>query len=279
MVKSLVRLALASEHTRTPLKRPDITAKALDGKGRRFRSVFDGAQLVLRETFGMELVELPAREKVTLTQRRTAVTQAQSQSAGSNATKTWVLRSVLPAEFRIPEIIGPSKTPSLEMESAYVGLYTFVVSLIALSGGRLEESRLERSLRRMNAGETTPVDQTARVLQKMEKQGYIVRIRETSGGEESIEYAVGSRGKVEIGRDGVAGLVRKVHGHEDNDAETQDDLNKRLDRSLQSWAIDPQEHSNARAATSNGRGGKGKGKTKGKRKATTNDDDDDSEDD
>jgi len=70
MVKKLVRLALASEYQRRPIRRADISEKVLGSQGRQFKKVFDQAQLDLRSVFGMEMVELPAKEKVTIRQRR-----------------------------------------------------------------------------------------------------------------------------------------------------------------------------------------------------------------
>lgn len=71
MVKKLVRLALSSEYSRLPIRRGDISAKVLGEQGsRQFKTVFETAQKQLRTVFGMELTELPAREKVTVAQRR-----------------------------------------------------------------------------------------------------------------------------------------------------------------------------------------------------------------
>jgi hypothetical protein len=70
MVKKLVRLALASEYQRRPIRRADITEKVLGSQGREFKTVFEQAQTDLRAVFGMELRELPAKDKVTLQQRR-----------------------------------------------------------------------------------------------------------------------------------------------------------------------------------------------------------------
>jgi hypothetical protein len=70
MVKKLVRLAFASEYQRRPIRRGDITEKVLGSQGRQFKKVFDQAQSDLRSVFGMEMVELPAKEKVTIRQRR-----------------------------------------------------------------------------------------------------------------------------------------------------------------------------------------------------------------
>lgn len=71
MIQKMVRLALSSEYSRLPIRRADISAKVLGEQGsRQFKTVFDSAQRELRDKFGMEMTELPAREKVTITQRR-----------------------------------------------------------------------------------------------------------------------------------------------------------------------------------------------------------------
>jgi hypothetical protein len=71
MVKKLVRLAIASEYSRLPIRRTDISAKVLGEQGsRQFKLVFEQAQNELRHRFGMEMSELPAKEKVTISQRR-----------------------------------------------------------------------------------------------------------------------------------------------------------------------------------------------------------------
>lgn len=71
MVKKLVRLAMASEYSRLPIRRNDISAKVLGEQGsRQFKQVFEQAQRELKQRFGMEMSELPARDKTTITQRR-----------------------------------------------------------------------------------------------------------------------------------------------------------------------------------------------------------------
>ena len=71
MVKKMVRLALACEYQRRPIRRADISEKVLGSSGgRQFKHVFNAAQMQLRSVFGMEMVELPAREKITLAQKR-----------------------------------------------------------------------------------------------------------------------------------------------------------------------------------------------------------------
>lgn len=120
--------------------------------------------------------------------------------------------------------------PSSGPEASYVGLYTFVVSVIYLSeGGRCSESKLERALGKVNAADYVLGGQkTDKVLKQMEKDGYIVKVKEReAGGEESVEYVVGPRGRVEVSEVGVAGLVRDVYKGKDIDG-----LENRLEKSL-----------------------------------------------
>ncbi|KAF2101240.1 MAGE-domain-containing protein, partial [Rhizodiscina lignyota] len=222
MVKKLVRLALSCEYSRQPIRRVDI-GKVLGGRSRQFKEVFDEAQMTLRDTFGMELVELPVKEKVTLQQRRAA----QKSEKQATSSKSWVLQSTLPDKYRDPDIIPPPQIPSTETESAYVGLYTFIVGVIYLAGGTLPEAKLERYLRATNTETSTPIDLTQKLITRLIREGYIVRNRDNSSGEEVVEYMVGPRGKVEIGEEGVAGLVQTVYGEK-----APDDLERRLERSL-----------------------------------------------
>lgn len=143
----------------------------------------------------------------------------------------WVLQTIVPEQYRVPEAIGPSR-PAEKAEddtaAAYVGLYTMVMALIIIAGGRLPENKLDRSLRRMNANQSTPVDTTDKTIALMIKDGYIVRVKETVNGDDTIDYIVGPRGKVEMGREGFAELVRRIYG----DDEDEEELEKKIKRTL-----------------------------------------------
>jgi hypothetical protein len=144
----------------------------------------------------------------------------------------WVLQTIVPEQYRLPEAIGPSRPLEQDennKEAAYVGLYTMVIALIMIAGGRLPEGKLDRALRRMNANQTTPLDSTDKTLALMSKDGYIVRVRESTGGEETTDYIVGPRGKVEVGREGFAHLIRTIYGNDNGDPE---ELEKKIKRTL-----------------------------------------------
>lgn len=149
------------------------------------------------------------------------------------------MTSVLPQRFRVAEILPPPQIPTAETESQYVALYTFVIALILLSGGSIPDNRLDRHLKRANVEDTSALanpaaysglDKTEKLLKRMEKDGYVVKIRDTSTGEETIDWIVGQRGKVEVGEVGVSGLVKAVYGELDED--DADELERKLERSL-----------------------------------------------
>lgn len=162
MIKKLVRLALASEYARQPLRRADINAKILKSDGGsasirgNFRLVFNGAQKTLRNVFGMELVDLPTRERTSLNDRRTAASQKATQTATqkSKAQKeldgddvdtqgrsrpkdsilsatSWMLVSRLPTAYKTrQELLIPSRAPDSNTEAVYTALCTMIVTIL-----------------------------------------------------------------------------------------------------------------------------------------------------
>lgn len=138
-----------------------------------------------------------------------------------------MLQTILPEQYRIPEIIGPSRPlteDDINQEDSYVGLYTATIALIIIAGGKIAEGKLDRALRRMNADQSTPMGSKDKTIALMVKDGYIASVKE----EESVDYIIGPRGKMEVGRDGFANLIRKMYGGEDD----QDELEKRIERTL-----------------------------------------------
>jgi hypothetical protein len=200
------------------------------------------------DVFGMALIELSKADRVTVRQKRgtytgrcltqslltmsTAAAASESQSKSSN---TWVLQSLVPEQYRVPEVIGPSRPApedTLNKEDAYVGLYTMAIALVTINGGSLPEGKLERALKRLNANQSTPLGTTERTMATMIKDGYIVRIRETTTDEETVDYIVGPRGKIEVGRAGFAAFVRAIYTASEDEGFDEADLEKRIKRTL-----------------------------------------------
>ncbi|TIC96106.1 hypothetical protein CH35J_008616 [Colletotrichum higginsianum] len=172
LAKKLVRYALACEFSRTPIRRDGIKERVLGDQGRAFRKVFEMAQLQLRTVWGMELQELAVREKFTMAEKRQAL---KSGSQAKTSSGVFVLSTTLPATYRTPAIIAPSKAPSIETEASYIGFYTMIITIILASGGELSEQKLRRHLNRLNAEANVASEKTEDVLKRMQAQGYVVR--------------------------------------------------------------------------------------------------------
>ncbi|KAF4442497.1 Non-structural maintenance of chromosome element 3 [Fusarium acutatum] len=228
LVKKLVRYVISSEYSRTVIRRDGIKERVLGTQGRSFRRIFDLAQTQLRRVWGMELRELPVREKMSLQEKRQAMKANAQPKLGSGA---YILTSILPEPYRHATILAPSKTPSADDEATYAGFYTMVISVISLSGGELSEQKLKRYLQRLNADQNVSMDKTEIILKRMEKQGYVVKRVERpplgQDGDPTTTWHVGPRGKEEVGVDGVMGMTREVYGDSWND-----DNEKKLRASL-----------------------------------------------
>lgn len=142
---------------------------------------------------------------------------------------------MLPEQYKTARIIAPSRVISADEEAAYVAFYTLVISLIRISGGDLSDAMLKRHLRRLNAEQHTFSNtKTEDTLARMLRQGYLVRsidkeARQHGDDDSATTWHVGPRGKVEVGDEAVAGLVREVWGAEGQGEE----LEARLHASLQ----------------------------------------------
>ncbi|KAF8854370.1 MAGE-domain-containing protein [Acephala macrosclerotiorum] len=227
VVKKIVRYALACEFQRMPIRKTGITEKVIGKQRGSFKRVFEGAQEQLRTKFGMEMVELPVREKTTMKEKRAA----QKSKGGSKTTSSYVLTTTLPTKYRIPEIMPPSIIGNVGNEAAYIGICSIIVSIIALSaGGTIQDARLMHHLKSMNLETNTPVGKTEDVLKKMISQGYIQKIVERNENDETMDWIVGPRGKVELAAKGIRGLVLEVYGGEDQ--ELRKDVDQKVQKAL-----------------------------------------------
>ncbi|KAI1771619.1 MAGE-domain-containing protein [Hypoxylon cercidicola] len=224
LVKKLVRYALACEYARIPIKRDGIRDKVLGNNPRSFKRVFEGAQAQLQRVFGMEMLELPVKEKRTLKEKQKA--NARKASSHTASSRQYILVSTLPREYKSQSIIAPSRIPSTSEEAAFVGFYTMVISLIILNGGELSDTKLRRHLARLNASQNLPMDKTDNVLQKIMRQGYVDKVVEKNDGDDAVTWCVGPRGRVEVPSESIAAVVTEVWG------ELPDDFHQKLQRSL-----------------------------------------------
>lgn len=145
-----------------------------------------------------------------------------------------------------------------EDSAAFVAFYTVVIALLYLNNGSGTLAWLRRQLMPLGCHESVAAaggEKTDVVLARLARLGYLVRVvdKDTAGGgggaggdapgieDETVNFFIGPRGKVEVGPEGVARLVRKVwrvggggrHGGTRlRPGEVDEDLEKRLRASL-----------------------------------------------
>jgi DNA-binding PadR family transcriptional regulator len=137
-------------------------------------------------------------------------------------------------KFRTPDILNPPSAPTPAHEGTYTAIYTVLISLISLSGGSLPDAKMERYLTKLGMQDNTPVqdyEKTEKLQKRLEKDGYIVRVKESTGtGEDDVYWLVGPRGKIEVGDTGVRGLTKAVYGELDDKED--EELERKIERSL-----------------------------------------------
>ncbi|KAK9363981.1 MAGE family-domain-containing protein [Lipomyces starkeyi] len=242
MAKRLVRLALAGEQARNPLRRTTVNEKILEASHRRdFPHVFKASQNLLTSILGMKLVELPNR---TVPVRGTKKRGRLAKPPPSSSTKSYILTSNLPEPFRKLDVLKPKN----EGDAVYNGIVTTVCSIILLSGGQITSAALMKHLRTLGIDKDTPLggQSTEEVLKLMLKHLYLEREKEddTMGidtGDSVWTYSIGPRAKVELTEDAVVDFAVSVYGNHAND-----NLRERLTKAL-TEAKDALEDQNHRA--------------------------------
>jgi DNA-binding PadR family transcriptional regulator len=137
---------------------------------------------------------------------------------------------------------------------------------------------MERYLTKLGMRDNTPVqeyEKTEKLQKRLEKDGYIVRIKESTGtGEDDVYWLVGPRGKIEVGDTGVRGLTKAVYG--DLEDEDDEELERKIERSL---GIGERPTERTQAPKGGQKAQPGKKKKPAEQEPEDEEDDDDEEDD
>jgi len=204
-VNDTVRYALACEHRKQIIRKDDIAKKVLTTHSRSFPMIFDKTQKKLRHLFGMELTELASKDKSTAAKRATAK---------NTATKSYVLRNILPEEHNDPSIIHHADE---EYESA--GILYVILALIFVNERHMNDETLYSHLNRLRVPEESEAfGDRAKLLDGFVRHGYLRRQKLaselTQSDQPAFEYSWGPRAKAEIPEQNMAGLISSVYGVE-----------------------------------------------------------------
>ncbi|KXN72024.1 MAGE-domain-containing protein [Conidiobolus coronatus NRRL 28638] len=225
----LVRYAIFNENKKAPIKKEDITKKILGDMSRSFQKVFDRAQQILKDVFGLKLVELPQKDtaaSASLVTRRNAANKEKSYP------RAYVLQSLIPLEIlRHPSLI------SVNIQSTdHLALTMIILTLILVSDNYIQHPSLVQFLKTFEVDEEK---QLKPCITQMIKQNYVVRLNSshtgnatnTTGGDRDqtiYEYRWGPRAKVEITTDKLCGFLKQIYG--DNYS---DDIESEIKRTIE----------------------------------------------
>ncbi|KXS19551.1 MAGE-domain-containing protein [Gonapodya prolifera JEL478] len=198
-VRDLVRLAIFNEHKRVPLKKEDIIKRVFETHEKAFNVVFERAQNTLRDTFGMELVPLPAKQVRSEDDRGKRMKAVTPRAV-------WMLRSTLEPGKAV-DLLQRSDTENITM-----GVLMVVLALIFVNGGTLAEGDALRHLATLNLTNNIPTMDLSveKFLEQLAKDGHLDRLQRVEGEKQVVEYKWGPRTKTELDEAGILAFVREV---------------------------------------------------------------------
>jgi hypothetical protein len=197
---------------------------------RSFQKVFDRAQQILKDVFGLKLVELPQKDtaaSASLVIRRSNLFLKlflflkflihiflDAANKEKSYPRAYVLQSLIPLEIlRHPSLI------SVNIQSTdHLALTMIILTLILVSDNYIQHPSLVQFLKTFEVDEEK---QLKPCITQMTKQNYIVRLNSnhtgnatnTTGGDRDqtiYEYRWGPRAKVEITTDKLCGFLKQV---------------------------------------------------------------------
>lgn len=209
IISRCVRFMICRNAKKRPVKRQDLSRHMFQNmenigrKNRSFTGAFEQAQHKLRNTFGMEVVEI---RKLIKSKRTTSMTAMASQSGPAAPPKGYILVSSMPKDHRVEDVDG----------MPLLGFLTVVAAMILLEPGcRISEQDLYASLKRigvfvrekqghkqLNAGNVKDL------LEKhLVDQWYFEREKE----DETTYYTLGPRLRAEVSDDDLLAFVEAVY--------------------------------------------------------------------
>ncbi|TIB75378.1 MAGE-domain-containing protein [Wallemia mellicola] len=194
---SLVRLALSAEGRRTALRKDEITKKCnISGKDELLAAI-DGANDILRSTFGYELRELPPKESAKL-----------EDIPPKTGTRAYAL-------------INTAEQPNNQSEAfsrheniGHIGILHSILAIIYGNGGIVSDVQLTSNLKKLGISKDQPLPGEGRVfldsfLSTLSRQNYLEK-KKSNVGNHDYEYSWGSRAIVEIGENNISRFILEI---------------------------------------------------------------------
>jgi hypothetical protein len=196
---NLIRLALACEVSKRPVRREDVQNLILgENGGRLLRPLLIQTNERLAKDFGMQLVPLPtiSRAPSTLTVAgRRAVTKRTESSQSAAASTNYCL------------IACPERKRGYHRQPDQLGLLAIILVLIHLSGGEMEESQLLECLGNWSVGRHFTCVQDG--FAEFKRQRYLTSGKKSDDQNVTV-YSAGPRAQVEFPPPALADFVMSL---------------------------------------------------------------------
>jgi len=217
LVSDLMRYVLFLDHNKTPIKREDINKNVLNEHKYLTSSLIKIAQKKFKYIFGYDFVEVPNK----LSSKR------KEQTSG-----VYILRNALANEISINENANDGNNnnnismkrneiiPWNPREKSEMNLLMVILAIISLSNDVIESDTLWEYLDRLglkrDQRHPTFDEWEKLVEQKFVKEQYLDRKKVTNStqNETSIEYRMGPRTLMEIGKKNIITWISKIFGEE-----------------------------------------------------------------
>ncbi|ORY33002.1 MAGE-domain-containing protein [Rhizoclosmatium globosum] len=222
-VKAFVRIALASQQKRVPVKREDLVKTVLSQQNAKvFAAVFDRAQKVLRSVFALELVRLDSKHS---NRRKDPKAKAQKEPT---VRQEYILRSILPKHHQdfVASIIPvdddkTAKILSCELFSAWCLLRSVWFRLFNQTIHNLTQSQIDLLYKHLETlgiyrNRTHPVFQKIEdVIASFVKEEYLDKLKNDETAQQqnagsAEDYQWGPRAKVEFSEEEISVFVAKM---------------------------------------------------------------------
>ena len=208
IIARCVRYMICRNAKKRPVKRQDLSKhmfanmENIGRKNRVYAGAFEQVQHKLRNTFGMEIVEI---QKIVRAKRTPSMTGTASQSAAAPS-KGYILVSCMSKDHRVEDLDG----------MAFLGFLTVVAAMILLEPGcRIKEEDLYASLKRigvfvrekqghkqLNGGNVRDL-----LEKQLVEQWYFEREKE----DDTSYYTLGPRLRAEVSDDDLLAFVEAVY--------------------------------------------------------------------
>ncbi|CAO3593589.1 unnamed protein product [Absidia cylindrospora] len=195
LVKDVIRYFLTCEYKKTIIRKDDINKKVLHEHSRQYNTIFKAAREQLLDTFGMALLEIPAKDIKGRNKPPATATGSSQQPASQGrtpSTHSYILYNCLNKDLEAYKVIHQT-----DEEYASMGLLYFILSVILVNEQELQERELLGYL--TSAGLESQSDtfgDLGKMLALYVKQGYLQKFKETMDNQDSYQW--GPRSKSEI---------------------------------------------------------------------------------